>query len=211
MMDLVFCGTPEFAIPVLQRLVAAEFRVRLVVTQPDRARGRGLEVGASPVKRASLELSLPVFQPDKIKNNDAFRAELQAIAPQAIIVVGYGRIIPQWMIDLPPLGNLNVHASLLPKYRGGAPIQWQLHEARPLPVSLSCESMPDSIPAMSSCRQKSRYNPMTRRSRWLRDLHIWGRSRWFSRSPGWPKAPFSCSRRTIRSRRLHRSSSARTA
>ena len=126
MMDLVFCGTPEFAIPVLQRLVAAEFRVRLVVTQPDRARGRGLEVGASPVKRASLELSLPVFQPDKIKNNDAFRAELQAIAPQAIIVVGYGRIIPQWMIDLPPLGNLNVHASLLPKYRGGAPIQWAI-------------------------------------------------------------------------------------
>jgi len=125
-MDLVFCGTPEFAIPVLQRLVAAEFRVRLVVTQPDRARGRGLEVGASPVKRASLELSLPVFQPDKIKNNDAFRAELQAIAPQAIIVVGYGRIIPQWMIDLPPLGNLNVHASLLPKYRGGAPIQWAI-------------------------------------------------------------------------------------
>src|SRR5262250_2382090 len=132
MMDLVFCGTPEFAIPVLQRLVAAEFRVRLVVTQPDRARGRGLEVGASPVKRASLELSLPVFQPDKIKNNDAFRAELQAIAPQAIIVVGYGRIIPQWMIDLPHLGNLNVHASLLPKYRGAAPIQWAIAEGETL-------------------------------------------------------------------------------
>lgn len=126
MMDLVFCGTPEFAVPVLQRLVSAEFHVRLVVTQPDRARGRGLEVAASPVKQAALELGLPVFQPDKIKNNEEFRAELQSITPQAIIVVGYGKIIPQWMIELPPLGNLNVHASLLPKYRGAAPIQWAI-------------------------------------------------------------------------------------
>jgi methionyl-tRNA formyltransferase len=126
MMDLVFCGTPEFAVPILQRLVTAEFRVKLVVTQPDRARGRGLEVSASPVKQAALDLGLPVFQPDTIKNNEDFRAELQSIAPQAIIVVGYGRIIPQWMIDLPPLGNLNVHASLLPKYRGAAPIQWAI-------------------------------------------------------------------------------------
>ena len=126
MIDLVFCGTPEFAVPVLQRLVAAEFHVRLVVTQPDRPRGRGLEFSASPVKQAALDLGLPVFQPDKIKHNAAFQAELQGIAPQAIIVVGYGKIIPQWMIDLPPLGNLNVHASLLPKYRGAAPIQWAI-------------------------------------------------------------------------------------
>jgi methionyl-tRNA formyltransferase len=126
MMDLVFCGTPEFAVPILQRLVTAEFHVRLVVTQPDRARGRRLEVTPSPVKQAALDLGLPVFQPDKIKNNDEFRAELQSIAPQAIIIVGYGKIIPQWMIDLPPFGNLNVHASLLPKYRGAAPIQWAI-------------------------------------------------------------------------------------
>jgi methionyl-tRNA formyltransferase len=126
MMDLVFCGTPLFAVPTLEKLVAAGFRVKLVVTQPDRPSGRGMEPAASPVKRAALALDLPVTQPEKIKNNEEFRGQLQAIAPEAIIVVGYGRIIPQWMIDLPPLGNINLHASLLPKYRGAAPIQWAI-------------------------------------------------------------------------------------
>jgi len=126
MMDLVFCGTPEFAVPVLQRLVTANFQVRLVVTRPDRASGRGLELAVSPIKRSALELGLPVLQPDKIKSNEEFRAELEHLAPDAIIVVGYGRIIPQWMIDLPRYGNLNLHGSLLPKYRGAAPIQWAI-------------------------------------------------------------------------------------
>jgi methionyl-tRNA formyltransferase len=126
MMDLVFCGTPQFAVPTLEKLVAADFHVKLVVTQPDRASGRGLELAAAPVKRAALELGLPVLQPDKIKQNEEFRTALEHIAPQAIIVVGYGRIVPQWMIDLPPFGNLNLHASLLPKYRGAAPIQWAI-------------------------------------------------------------------------------------
>jgi methionyl-tRNA formyltransferase len=126
MMNLVYCGTPAFAVPTLQKLVTADFGVRLVVTQPDRASGRGLELAASPVKRAALDLGLPVRQPDTIKNNNEFRAELERIAPDAIIVVGYGRIIPQWMIDLPRYGNLNLHASLLPKYRGAAPIQWAI-------------------------------------------------------------------------------------
>ena len=125
-MDLVFCGTPLFAVPTLERLVCAGFRVREVVTQPDRPSGRRMELAASPVKRAALEMGLPIVQPDKIKNNDEFRAGLERIAPEAIIVVGYGRIIPQWMIDLPRLGNLNLHASLLPKYRGAAPIQWAI-------------------------------------------------------------------------------------
>ena len=126
MLDLVFCGTPAFAVPTLEKLVAAGFRVKLVVTQPDRPSGRGMELAASPVKRSALALDLPITQPDKIKNNEEFREQLRAIAPQTIIVVGYGRIIPQWMIDLPPLGNLNLHASLLPKYRGAAPIQWAI-------------------------------------------------------------------------------------
>jgi methionyl-tRNA formyltransferase len=125
-MKLVFCGTPQFAVPILQRLVAATFHVEQIVTQPDRPSGRRLEVVPSPVKRAALELGLPVVQPDQIKNNAEFRAQLERIAPDAIIVVGYGRIIPQWMIDLPRLGNLNLHASLLPKYRGAAPIQWAI-------------------------------------------------------------------------------------
>jgi methionyl-tRNA formyltransferase len=123
---LVFCGTPAFAVPTLEKLVEAGFEVRLVVTQPDRPRGRHMELAVSPVKQRSLQLGLQIVQPEKIKNNDEFRAQLAGIKPVAIVVVGYGRIIPQWMIDLPPLGNLNLHGSLLPKYRGAAPIQWAI-------------------------------------------------------------------------------------
>jgi methionyl-tRNA formyltransferase len=125
-LNLVFCGTPSFAVPTLEKLVDAGFRVHLVVTQPDRPKGRGLELVQSHVKESALKLILPITQPDRIKTNDEFRAQLTALHPDAIIVVGYGRIIPQWMLDLPPLGNLNLHASLLPKYRGAAPIQWAI-------------------------------------------------------------------------------------
>jgi methionyl-tRNA formyltransferase len=125
-MILVFCGTPRFAVPSLEHIVRAGHEVKLVVTQPDRPKGRGMGLAFSPVKEAALALGLPVTQPEKIKNNEEFRTQLTGIAPDAIIVVGYGRIIPQWMIDLPPLGNINVHASLLPKYRGAAPIQWAI-------------------------------------------------------------------------------------
>ena len=125
-LNLVFCGTPGFAVPTLHRLVGAGFRISLVVTQPDRPKGRGLERVSSPVKLCALHLGLPITQPESIKNNDAFRAQLTALEPRAIIVVGYGRIISQWMLDLPPLGNINLHASLLPKYRGAAPIQWAI-------------------------------------------------------------------------------------
>ncbi len=125
-LDLIFCGTPRFAVPTLEKLVAAAFRVLLVVTQPDRPKGRGLELVQSPVKQSALKLNLPITQPDRIKTNDEFRAQLTALQPDAIIVVGYGRIIPQWMLDLPRCGNINLHASLLPKYRGAAPIQWAI-------------------------------------------------------------------------------------
>jgi methionyl-tRNA formyltransferase len=125
-LNLVFCGTPRFAVPTLVRLVDTGFAVRLVVTQPDRPKGRGLELVASPVKQSALQLGLPIVQPEAIKNNIDFRAQLSDLKPNAIIVVGYGRIIPQWMLDLPPLGNINLHASLLPKYRGAAPIQWAI-------------------------------------------------------------------------------------
>jgi methionyl-tRNA formyltransferase len=125
-LNLVFCGTPRFAVPVLDRLVIAGFNVRLVVTQPDRPKGRGLDLVYSPVKQRASELGLPLSQPERIKNSAEFRAQLADLRPDAIIVVGYGRIIPQWMLDLPPLGNINLHASLLPKYRGAAPIQWAI-------------------------------------------------------------------------------------
>jgi methionyl-tRNA formyltransferase len=125
-LNLVFCGTPRFAVPTLDSLIDAGFHIQLVVTQPDRPKGRGLELVASPVKQRALELRLPIVQPETIKKNDAFRDQLTALKPDAILVVGYGRIIPQWMLDLPPHGNINLHASLLPKYRGAAPIQWAI-------------------------------------------------------------------------------------
>ncbi len=123
-MRLVFCGTPQFAVPTLKALLHAGHDIQLVVTQPDRPSGRGMQLVAPPVKQAALGAGFPVIQPEKIKNNQEFREKLEAIQPQAIIVVAYGRIIPKWMLDLPHYGNLNLHASLLPKYRGAAPIQW---------------------------------------------------------------------------------------
>src|SRR6202453_2571308 len=125
-LNLVFCGTPRFAVPTLEKLAQSGCNIALVVTQPDRPKGRGLELAPSPVKQSALQLGLSVTQPDKIKINDECRAQLTALDLDAIVIVGYGRIIPQWMLDLPPLGNINLHASLLPKYRGAAPIQWAI-------------------------------------------------------------------------------------
>jgi len=125
-MKLVFCGTPAFAVPVLEAVIAAGHEVALVITQPDRAAGRGLETHIPPVKQTALAHGIEVVQPDKIRNNLDLRARLESIQPDAILVVAYGRIIPQWMLDLPPYGNINLHGSLLPKYRGAAPIQWAI-------------------------------------------------------------------------------------
>lgn len=123
-MRLVFCGTPQFAVPTLQALHASGHEITLVVSQPDRPVGRKQIIEPTPVKQAALAAGLPVTQPDKIKNNAEFRARLEEIAPEAIVVVAYGRIIPPWMLALPRYGCINLHGSLLPKYRGAAPIQW---------------------------------------------------------------------------------------
>lgn len=123
-MKLVFCGTPRFAVPTLDALLSAGHDISLVVSQPDRPVGRTQELVAPPVKQTALAAGLPVVQPEKIRNNAEFRAQLESISPDAIIVVAYGRIIPSWMLALPRHGCINLHASLLPKYRGAAPIQW---------------------------------------------------------------------------------------
>lgn len=123
-MRLVFCGTPRFAVPTLEALRAAGHQIALVVSQPDRPVGRAKELTAPAVKIAALAAGLEVAQPEKIRNNQEFRAQLEAIAPDAIVVVAYGRLIPPWMLALPRLGCINLHASLLPRYRGAAPIQW---------------------------------------------------------------------------------------
>ncbi len=123
-MKLVFCGTPSFAVPTLEALLAADHEIELVLSQPDRPVGRAQQMTAPPVKQAALQAGLPVMQPEKIRTNAELRSRLEAIAPDAIVVVAYGRIIPPWMLALPRLGCINLHGSLLPKYRGAAPIQW---------------------------------------------------------------------------------------
>ena len=123
-MRLVFCGTPRFAVPTLEALLGAGHEVALAVSQPDRPQGRAQTVEPTPVKRAALAAGLALTQPEKIRSNHEFRAALEAIAPEAIVVVAYGRIVPPWMLTLPRHGCINLHASLLPKYRGAAPIQW---------------------------------------------------------------------------------------
>jgi methionyl-tRNA formyltransferase len=124
-MRVVFMGTPEFAVPTLAKLDETGHEVLLVVTQPDRPVGRGHILTPPPVKQKAVELGLEVFQPEKIKTHESFE-QLQALAPDVIVVVGYGQIIPQRIIDLPKHGCVNVHSSLLPKYRGAAPVNWAI-------------------------------------------------------------------------------------
>jgi methionyl-tRNA formyltransferase len=123
---LVFCGTPQFAVPTLEALIAAGHDVALAIPQPDRPVGREGKLTAPPVKQTALAHGLALTQPEKIRSNQELRAQLEAIQPDAIVVVAYGRIIPPWMLAIPRLGCINLHASLLPKYRGAAPIQWAI-------------------------------------------------------------------------------------
>lgn len=122
-MRLIFCGTPQFAVLPLEKLLAGNFEIPLVITNPDEPQGRGYALKPPPVKEAALKAGLRVIQPQKLK--DA-RAEIETLRPDAIAVVAYGHLVPQWMIDLPPLGCVNLHASLLPRYRGAAPIAWAI-------------------------------------------------------------------------------------
>ena len=124
-MDLIFLGTPSFAVPTLEAIVSAGHRVLAVFTQPDRPKGRGGELNASPVKEAARRLGLTVHQPERIRRPEIVE-QLRALQSEAMVIVGYGQIIPQSIIDIPPRGILNVPASLLPKYRGAAPIQWAI-------------------------------------------------------------------------------------
>ena len=122
-MRLIFLGTPSFAVPTLDAIVEAGHRVEAVFTQPDRPKGRGQSLAYSPVKEAALRLGLRVEQPERIRRPEA-QALVKTFDIDAMVVVGYGQIIPQSVIDMAPLGIINVHGSLLPKYRGAAPIQW---------------------------------------------------------------------------------------
>jgi methionyl-tRNA formyltransferase len=124
-MRLIFLGTPAFAVPTLEAMARAGHDIPLAVTQPDRPRGRGQTPAAPPVKEAAIRLGIEVYQPERVRRPEAVD-RLRAVGADAMVVVGYGQIIPQNVIDLAPLGIINVHASLLPKYRGAGPIQWSI-------------------------------------------------------------------------------------
>lgn len=122
-MRIVFMGTPDFAVPSLQALIDAGHDVCAVYTQPDKPQGRKQILTAPPVKTLALEHDIPVFQPNTLKNEDE-QARLRELAPEVIIVVAYGKLLPKAVLDIPPRGCINVHGSLLPRWRGAAPIQW---------------------------------------------------------------------------------------
>ena len=122
-MRIVFMGTPDFASASLKKLIDEKFDVVGVFTQPDKPKGRGMELSASPVKELALENGLPVFQPVKMRDGTAL-AQIKALEPDILVVVAYGRILPDDILAVPKYGAINVHGSLLPKYRGSAPIQW---------------------------------------------------------------------------------------
>jgi methionyl-tRNA formyltransferase len=124
-MKLVYLGTPSFAVPSLERIAGVGHQVLAVFTQPDRPKGRGQKDTMPPVKEAALRLGLTVHQPERVRRPEVVE-QLREMAPDAMVVVGYGQIIPQSILDIPPQGIVNVHASLLPRYRGAAPIQWAI-------------------------------------------------------------------------------------
>lgn len=123
-MKVVFMGTPDFASESLKNLYEAGHEILAVVTNPDRQKGRGMKVIASPVKQYAIEKNLKIYQPEKVRKNQEFIDEIKSLNPDVICVVAYGKILPKEILEIPHLGCINVHASLLPKYRGAAPIQW---------------------------------------------------------------------------------------
>lgn len=122
-MDIVFMGTPDFAVPTLEMLINEGYNIKAVVTQPDRPKGRGNKLAAPPVKELALKHEIPVLQPEKIRADKAFITHMAKLAPDLIVVVAFGQILPKSILDIPRLGCINIHGSLLPKYRGSSPIQ----------------------------------------------------------------------------------------
>ena len=130
-MRIVYMGTPDFAVPALEKIVSCGWDVPLVVTKPDRPASRGHKSQQCEVKKKALELGLAVESPEKVKNNPEFAARLREIAPDFIVVAAYGKILPKEILDIPAYGCINIHGSLLPKYRGAAPIQRSVLAADP--------------------------------------------------------------------------------
>ena len=124
MLNIVFMGTPDFARESLKAIYEAGHNILAVVTNPDKPKGRGMKLIPSPVKEFAIEKNLKIYQPLKVRNNEDFIGEIKSLNPDVICVVAYGKILPKELLDIPKMGCINVHGSLLPKYRGAAPIQW---------------------------------------------------------------------------------------
>lgn len=126
MLNIIFMGTPDFARESLKAIYEAGHNILAVVTNPDKPKGRGMKLIPSPVKEFAIEKNLKIYQPLKVRNNEDFIGEIKSLNPDVICVVAYGRILPKELLDIPKMGCINVHGSLLPKYRGAAPIQWSV-------------------------------------------------------------------------------------
>ena len=148
-MRVVFMGTPDFAVGTLKALIEAGHDVAAVVTQPDKPKGRGKELLMTPVKAEAVKAGIPVYQPEKIRKNEEFLSELKKINPDVIVVVAFGQLLPVSVLELPKYGCVNVHASLLPMYRGAAPLQWVIINGEKVSVSsfLLDEEDPPKLPA----------------------------------------------------------------
>ena len=131
-MNVVFMGTPDFAVPTLELLIEEGHHIRAVVTQPDKPKGRGKSLSMSPVKEVALKHDLPVLQPVKIRGDEEFYKHILSLNPDIIVVVAFGQILPETILNIPKYGCINIHGSLLPKYRGAAPIQWSIMDEEPV-------------------------------------------------------------------------------
>lgn len=131
-MNIVFMGTPDFAVPTLEMLIHEGYEISAVVTQPDKPKGRGKKESMPPVKEVALAHGLPVLQPEKIRGDEAFYNHIQSLNPDVIVVVAFGQILPESILNIPKYGCINIHGSLLPKYRGAAPIQWSIINEEPV-------------------------------------------------------------------------------
>jgi methionyl-tRNA formyltransferase len=158
-LKIVFCGTPAFALPTFRQLLGqSDFQIQGVVTQPDRPRGRGQAVASSAVKGAAVAAGIPVFQPEKIRTEEGLEY-FRKLAPDVVVIIAYGQIIPQRLIDIPRLGWINLHGSLLPKYRGAAPIHWAVAngETRTGLTTMQIDAGLDTGPTL--LKQETRIGP----------------------------------------------------
>ena len=165
-MKVIFAGTPDFAAVALKAIAAAGFEIPLVLTQPDRPKGRGMQLAPSPVKQAALELGLRVAQPEKLRNNAEALQMLKEVEADVMVVAAYGLILPQDVLDTPKHGCLNIHASLLPRWRGAAPIQRAIEAVMPRRACASCRWTSVWTPAMWSANTVTPFNRPIRRMKY---------------------------------------------